>query len=408
MPDSAAKPKILFVALSLDRGGTEQHLAAVLPRLKKRGWPVTIYCLTRPGELADLVASTGVAVISLSNKEGPHSQGRLGAVQLIQSAFKLFHLMWREAPRIVHSFLPAPYLVGGTISLILRSPIRIMSRRNLNAYLAKRPILAKYELWLHRRMTAVLGNSLRIVDELIGEEGCDPAKVGLIRNGVDLARVRTVVERRDIRMRLDIHEMDFVGVIVANLNPYKGHADLIRALFAIKSRMPQPWTVLCAGRDDGYQTELNQMLVEYGLTKNVRFLGSRSDVPDLLRAADIGILCSHQEGFSNAVIEGMAAGLPMVVTDVGGNPEAVRAGTDGLVVPAHNPEALGEAILALALDPERAKAMGRSAAQRVKEQFSIEKCVDHYARFYTGLLAGKTASELAPAAECLSPALSSR
>ena len=227
MPDSAAKPKILFVALSLDRGGTEQHLAAVLPRLKKRGWPVTIYCLTRPGELADLVASTGVKVISLSNKEGPHSQGRLGAVQLIHSAFKLFHLMWREAPRIVHCYLPAPYLVGGTFSLILRSPIRIMSRRNLNAYLAKRPILAKYELWLHRRMTAVLGNSLRIVDELIHEEGCDPAKVGLIRNGVDLARVRPVAERRDIRMRLDISDKDFVGVIVSNIIPYKGHADLI-------------------------------------------------------------------------------------------------------------------------------------------------------------------------------------
>ena len=407
MPITAGNPKILVVALSLDRGGTEQQLAAVLPRLQERGWTVMLYCLTRPGELADLVSASGVKVISLAADGGPRFVGARGVVRLMRSACKLFHLIWSEAPDIVHCYLPAPYLVGGTISLLLRSPIRVMSRRNLNDYLAKRVLLAKYELWLHGRMTAILGNSSRIVEELIDEEGCEPEKVGLIRNGVDLARVRILVERGDIRKHLDIADGDFVGVIVANLIPYKGHADLIQALGAIKSRMPRPWTVLCAGRDEGYQAELDRMLVEYNLAGNVRFLGARSDVPELLKAADIGMLCSHQEGFSNAVIEGMASGLPMVVTDVGGNPEAVRSGKDGLVVPAHNPQALGEAILALALDPERAKAMGKSAARRAEEQFSIERCVEHYGIFYSGLMSGKTASELAPAGQRSSSMLAS-
>jgi len=104
-------------------------------------------------------------------------------------------------------------------------------------------------------------------------------------------------------------------------------------------------------------------------------------VPLFLRLADVGLLCSHEEGFSNAVLEGMAAGLPMVVTDVGGNAEAVIDGVTGYVVPAHNPELLADALLTVALADDRAL-MGDRGRRRVVEKFSMNSCIDAYEALY--------------------------
>ena len=116
------------------------------------------------------------------------------------------------------------------------------------------------------------------------------------------------------------------------------------------------------------------------------FLGSRKDVGSLLAASDIGILCSHEEGFSNAILEGMAAGLPMIVSDVGGNAEAVIHDETGLVVPAGDPKALANAIVALIGNPERCRTMGHAGRMRTERSFSMEACVEEYNRLYKNLL----------------------
>ena len=126
-----------------------------------------------------------------------------------------------------------------------------------------------------------------------------------------------------------------------------------------------------------------------GLETNIHWLGSRRDVPELLQASDLGVLASHQEGFSNAVIESMAASLPMVVTNVGGNSEAVLHGLSGLVVPARNPARLGDAIAEIACDPERGKAMGEAGRIRAEQHFSLTACLDKYETMYRSLLAGQ-------------------
>src|SRR4029079_17142928 len=95
-----------------------------------------------------------------------------------------------------------------------------------------------------------------------------------------------------------------------------------------------------------------------GIEENIKLLGARTDIAALLAAADIGVLASHEEGFANSILEGMASGLPMIVTDVGGNAEAVVNGVTGLVVPPRDARALGSAILKLALDPEFLRTMG--------------------------------------------------
>lgn len=336
--------------------------------------------------MADAVAAKGVEAI------GPPFEARgplrviLMPLCLMLSAVKLMFLMLRRRPPIVHFFLPAPYVIGGPLSLLAGIPLRIMSRRSQNHYQARHAISRRLEQWLHGRMTALLGNSQRIVDELVGEEGADPARVGLIYNGIDVANFADRGDRADVRRSLGVAENSYVAITVANLIPYKGHAELIGALARVKDRLPDSWVLLCAGRDDGCQANLEEAARRVGLSDRIRFLGSRSDVPRLLAAADLGILASHEEGFSNAVLEGMAAGLPMVVTDVGGNKEAVIDGVHGRVVPPHDEVALGEAIAEIAGDASRARRMGLAGAEWARERFSIDTCVVAYEKFYEGLL----------------------
>jgi glycosyltransferase involved in cell wall biosynthesis len=143
------------------------------------------------------------------------------------------------------------------------------------------------------------------------------------------------------------------------------------------------------GRDDGIGADLAARAEAAGLAAQVRFLGQRDDVPDLLAASDIAVSASHEEGSSNAVLEAMAAGLGVVATDAGGNAEAIRPGIDGLLVPPRDPAALGAALVALAGDAGLRARLGDAARARATRDFSLTACVDRYAALYRGLLARK-------------------
>lgn len=261
----------------------------------------------------------------------------------------------------------------------------MMSRRSQNNY-QKHLIWSGFieRLW-HRRMSAVLGNSKNVVKQL-SEEGVQEDRLYLVYNGVDLSAFGQKIPQQVARDRLGLGREALVFVIVANLIPYKGHADLLHAFARIKDSLPQNWVLLCAGRDDGIGAYLQDLVEELGLTQRVHWLGSVKDVPSLLAAADVTLLTSHEEGFSNALIEYMATGLPTVATDVGGNAEAVLDGQTGLIVPPRNPEALGEAILRLSSDPALRKQYGDAAQTMVRERYSLDACVDNYLRLYRKVL----------------------
>ena len=181
-------------------------------------------------------------------------------------------------------------------------------------------------------------------------------------------------------------------ILIANLIPYKGHEDLLNALAMIKDRLPEDWTLLCVGRDNGIGDDLQSTARDLSISSNVHWMGLRNDAIQLLRLSDIGLMCSHQEGFSNSILEGMAAGLPMIVTDVGGNSEAVLHDQTGYVVPPHQPKAMAEAIVELALDQERISVMGTMGRTRISEFFSLNGCIDRYENLYMGLLGKSSGS----------------
>ncbi len=392
------KTTLLVVIGDLDLGGAERHLAQVLPRLPRDRYRVLVYTLSHKGALAPQLEAAGISVV-----EPPGSaflRRWLGrrvrrTLLLAVSAARLFVLMLRERPAVVHLFLPEAYIVGALCALAARCPARVMSRRSLNVYQNAYPLARRVERWLHPRMQAILGNSAAVVGELRAE-GAPPDRLGLLYNGVDVAPL--AVEPGVAREQLGIADDALVMLLVANLIAYKGHTDLLQALGRVRGDLPEGWVLLCAGRDDGPGGDLKAEAAALGIGGGVRWLGERSDVPTLLACADIGLLCSHQEGFSNTILEGMAARLPMIVTDVGGNPESVVDGVTGMVVPPRDPRALGDAILALARDPERRMAMGEAGRRRAVESFSLETCVARYERLYDAL----TSNDRRPVTEVVS------
>ena len=408
-PQPSKQPLLLFVVSGLGRGGTERHLLQLLPMLAARGFKPLVFSLEGKGPIAGELEAAGIEVVAPGSATWSQSKPRFvrWVMAPLVAAVTLASVLVRRRPSLVHFFLPAAYIIGGLVCLVVGPKLRVMSRRSLNDYQSGKKLAGSIERILHKRMSAVLGNSRAVVSQLRAE-GVPPARLGLIYNGSDRAehfanKIGNVgipptpnpspqgggESRAALRTRLGIAHDALVLIKVANLIPYKGHQDLIDALGRIKDRLPAGWRLLIVGRDDGIGDALRRRSSELGLASNLIWLGERRDVAELYAASDIGLLCSHEEGFANAILEGMAAALPMVVTDVGGNGEAVLDGVTGLVVPARDPDALARAILSLALDAGQRRAFGDASRARVVAEFSLERMAGAYAELYAALLAGK-------------------
>lgn len=380
---SHATNRLLVVTESLGIGGTETHLFRLLPRLAASGWEITTFCLTGRGKRAAELETVGIRVSAPSQVGWAGGSVFRSPTRLAERFASLYSLARRWRPTIGHFYLPGPYLLGAPAAMAAGIPIKIMSRRSSSRYQEARPILARVERILHKKMDGVIGNSEAVVRELRAEDVSEE-KLHLIYNGIDLPTQQP--KREAARKVLGIESGVLVGVMVANLIHYKGHHDLIRALIHVSERLPSQWTLLLAGRDEGLKSELESLADNGGINRHVRFLGEYSGTAALLAAADFGLLTSHEEGFSNAILEGMAAGLPMIVTDTGGNPEAVLDGTTGLVVPPRNVEAIGDAILRLANDPGLRARLGERGRLRVQNEFSMTRCADAHDQLYRSLI----------------------
>jgi glycosyltransferase involved in cell wall biosynthesis len=374
--------KILYVISSLDVGGTERHLARVIPQLDRTRWQTAVHCLGWRGLFADRLAAQGIPVL------GPPNPSRRRFLPVVQRMINLRRHMLEWRPAIVHFFLPEAYLIGAPAALLAGVPVRVMSRRSLNVYQRNSRLAGLIEPHLHRRMQAVLGNSRSVVHDLQAE-GVAAERLGLIYNGIEIEPDDSQSDRITTRQTLGIAPSSLVFGIVANLIPYKGHRDLIEAMALASPRLPPDWRLLVIGRDDGIAEDLRQQAIQRGVADNVVFLGPRLDIPALLAACDVALLSSHEEGFSNTILEGMAAALPTIATAVGGNPEAVLDGVTGLIVPPRDPQSFAGAVLKLAYDARLRATMGANAKRRVTEYFNLDRCVDAYQALYAALLSGQ-------------------
>ncbi len=390
-PHSVAKRRkqkpwdVLALIGSLDVGGCEQHLATVYPRLKSRGYDVGILTFVRGGSLEERVRAAGVDVMCISRWDSPPATRAARWESRAASLFDFVQVFRRQNARLVHFYLPAAYIIGGLTALAARQSNVVMSRRSLNDYQLGYPMAARIERFLHRRMRILTANASAAVSQLI-DEGAPRNRTLLLQNGVDTSLFDSVPTRRDMRERMALSQDTLVLVIVANLIPYKGHADLIEALGSVAGRIDRDWLLLVAGRDDGPGKALAKRADELGVGRHIRWLGQVSDVPALLRACDIAVLASHQEGSPNSLLEYMAAGLAAVSTRVGGVTDIATNDVNALLVPPRDPVALGQAILRLMQDEPLRRSLASAGASRARDGFSLDACIDAYAHLYDLML----------------------
>ena len=373
------KHKILIVIGQLEIGGTEKQLSYVLPRIAGSEFQIVVFSFTPGGHIREILCSNGIEVISPPVNSNNVINGARAVVSLVRE-------MIRQKPAALHFILPKAYLVAGLVTYFFRCK-KVLSRRSLNHYQQRRIFARPIEKFLHRRLDLALANSSAIAKQLF-EEGVDKNKIAVVYNGVDLEKYTASEALRNTqRSKLDLSPETCCIIIVANLIEYKGHRTLFEALGRLGAATSKSWRLLVVGADNGnLRSVLQQQTKELGIDENIRWMGQVADVQPLLAASDIGVSASYEEGFSNAILEYMAAGLPVVATTVGGSPEVVMEGRTGLLVAPRNDEALCDALQKLAGSESLRMSLGKQARQHVFENFSIEKCANEHASVYRSLL----------------------
>ncbi|NTX14230.1 glycosyltransferase [Myxococcus sp. CA051A] len=372
-----ARPlRLVQFTRSFHIGGTEVQVLELLRGLPP-SYQLQVSVLEDAGPLMGAVWKLGYVAETFPLK---------GSVAQANTAYQVMRMArWLKTNRVdlvhVHDFystliaVPAAKLAGTKV---------IVGRLDLSHWQgsARRAV--------HSRLTAmadhVVANAEAIRRMLVEEEGLPASRVSVIHNGLDLARFDARM-REGLKSPLPDTGDAPVIVHVANMNhPVKRQEDLLLAL-AMLHHGGTPLHAFLVG-DGPRRKSLEKLAAELGVSDTVHFLRHRTDVAAIYARATLGVLCSSAEGMSNAVMEGMAAGLPMVVTRVGGNTDLVRDGERGLVVPAERPAQLAQAFNQLLSSPEKAKRMGRAARDFVARELSLERLIRLHDALYQRVVHG--------------------
>jgi glycosyltransferase involved in cell wall biosynthesis len=375
------KKKILFVIGSLGRGGAEHQMVMLIGGLVHRGWKCKVFVLDDTGPLRACLREIGVPT---HNVEFAGKTTRIGSVLTVLRA--PLHLAWiaiRWRPDVMHAYLPLTNVIGAVAGRLAFVPLVITSRRALGTHQNCRPYWPLFDRMANTLSSVVTCNSLAVGLDTIRRDGIDRAKLVLIRNGLAFDEFDDIGDREAIRAGFGVDRGVVAIATVGNLIPYKGHSDLLDAIARLRPDAPAP-KIFLIGRDDGIGAELKEKARQLGIGENVVFLGARNDVPRLLSAMDLFVLPSHEEGSSNALLEAMATGLPIVATDVGGNAEALDNGRLGTLVPPRDPTALASAIEMLLDDMETGTVRAREAAKYVRANYSADSMVRSHIMLYHG------------------------
>jgi glycosyltransferase involved in cell wall biosynthesis len=383
---------VAYVLPRLEMGGTENHVRELVTRLDRKRFRPLVVATAEGGVLETDFARMGVPVHILGYRGFTRRPGRIvrTALRSAGAIRELSRLLRRENVSVLHAYLPAANVIGTLAGLMARTPRMVVSKRGLCHYKKGRPILAFFEDFANLAADAVLVNSEAVAEAVRASERFCGRKLRRIYNGIDADHGpfdATAASPAAPCPDPPVPPDNATVLYVANLFPYKGHLDLVEAAAAVAPRFPEAQFLL-AGREEGAGALVRSRIEALGLGDHVRLLGPRDDVPALMSAADLVVHPSHEEGFSNTILEAMAAGKAVVATAVGGIPEAVEDGVTGLLVPPRSPDRLAEALLSLLENPARARAMGEAGRRRVRENFPVGKMVREIEDLYESILRG--------------------
>ena len=297
----------------------------------------------------------------------------------LRAAFEFRRFLKDQTIRIVQTFFESSDIWAGLVTKTMSRAKLIWARRDMG-------ILRTPKHHLSYRLMAGMPDAVFAVSEQVRRysievDRIDPARVLTIYNGLNLDDWQTA------RVPVKVPGESLVTT-VGNIRRVKGHDVFIRAAAAVVQQFPRAsFSIAGDVLEPGYFAELQTLVQDLNLANHFRFDGSVTNLHQHLAAADIFVLPSRSEGFSNAIVEAMAASLPVIATDVGGNAEAVHHGISGFLVPSDDPGALSAAILQLLYDPLQAKAMGEAGKKLAAERFTTVAMMNRIANSYRNLLA---------------------
>ena len=299
----------------------------------------------------------------------------------LRAAFELRRFLRKQRIQIVQTFFESSDLWAGFVTKIMSDAKLIWSRRDMGILRGRKHRLA------YRSMSRVPDKVFAVSEQVrqysIDVDGIESSRVQTIYNGLDLADWTG-----GPKPAKSPHE--FVVATVGNVRRVKGHDIFIKAAASVVAQFPGvTFSIAGAVLEPAYFEELEGLIRDLNLSGSVRFAGNIYDLRNYLAAADIFVLPSRSEGFSNAIVEAMAASLPVVATDVGGNAEAVIEGVSGLIVPSEDSEALAAAIIRLLSDPSKAQEMGAAGRRFAAEKFTTDAMMHEITRAYAALLREK-------------------
>jgi glycosyltransferase involved in cell wall biosynthesis len=368
--------RVLFLSTSMGMGGADSQLLSAARELRARGHEVRIVSLTPLGPMGLEARDAGIPTESLEMRRGrPDPRGLIRLARLARR--------WR--PDVVHSHMVHANLMARALRLVAPVPALVSTIHNI--YEGGRLRMAGYRLTngLVDRMTIV---SQAAFDRFVAERIVPARLLRVVPNGVDTARFRRLPAgtRDAVRRSLGVGD-EFLWLAVGRFEVAKDYPNMLRAFAAVQAQEPRAILVL-VGRGS-LQAETEALARELGVTA-VRFAGVRSDVPEVMSAADGYVMSSAWEGMPMVLLEAAAAGLPIVATRVGGNHEVVLHERSGLLVPPSDHAALGAAMLRLCRMPEpERRAMGERGREHIRARYDLARVAERWEGMYREVLAAK-------------------
>ena len=368
--------RVLIVVDSLNVGGAERHVVDLALALHREGHAVTVACSV-PGSLAEPLEAARIPVRPLL--------GRIVKRRVsLPYARALRKLLERERFDLVHAHIYASAAASALATAGTGVPL-VITEHTEALWQGRGGQL--FSRWVYRRTSRVIAVSDAIRRRLVERDGVPPDGITLLPNSVPPVRQ---AHGDAMPLPSDLGGEGPVVGVVARLQPEKGVASFLKAASHVARELPEARFVVVG--DGPLREDLLGLAEDLGVRDQVHFLGFRPDAQALLELMDVVAVPSVSEGTPLIVLEAMSAGVPVVASRVGGIPGQIRPGREGLLVPPGDAKALGNALLSLLRDPERAWRMGEAGRLRAETEFSHETMVRKVEGLYREALAGVKSS----------------
>jgi glycosyltransferase involved in cell wall biosynthesis len=372
--------KVVFWAGSFERAGTQRFLLELLRRLDRGSFEPTVFSTLPTGELLPAIKALGVPVLEFGTGRSAASPATVRSLSAAAAHLRL------EDVAILNCMLGIITLFGPFVGRAAGVPVVVNHQRN-EAYWIRGGGRERAYRFVNRRLVdAVAVNSPAARGELTTRFGVPEAKVVDVGAGIDVPRFASARRDAHLAASLGLEGGPVVG-IVAKLSPVKGHDRFLHAAALVARERPDA-RFLVVG-DGPLRRGLDEMTRGLGISSRVVFAGAREDVPSLLALMSAFVLSSVSEGSPNAVMEAMAAGVPVVATDVGGVAAVVGNSGAATLVPPGGADELARGVLGVLSDPAAAAAMGAAGRREAAERHDVGAVVRRVENMFEALLEAK-------------------